>query len=166
MRKLIMAALAVILAACSNSGDSTPESDVATRGYKTEAEALAATETQLSCVKTIRTPISRGRGSGLEGKYKEETLYFPGYLRGDINADGIVDDADAKLAVQRLFKPENFECPRTADVGGYPQTLEPDGFFTSQDVNVWNEFRHTGIQSWPEEVICGYDCPIPNHQSP
>lgn len=167
MNKLILSVLAVtIFVATGCSKDSENSAIPATQGFASKGEAEAASPTGLSCVRVEQVPISRGRGTGLEGKFNEVTYYYPGFLRGDINSDGLINRDDAMLAVHKLFKPENFKCPRTADVAGYPQTLVPDGFFTAQDVYVWNEFKNSGTLSWPQDVICGYDCPIPNHMQP
>lgn len=136
------------------------------QGYSSVAKAESVSPIGISCEITSCVPISRGRGPGLEGKCEEKTLFYPGFIRGDINGDGQVTREDAMLAVKKLFDPTKFSCPRTADVGGYPQTEIPDGFFTSQDVFIWNNFKQSGQITWPDEVICGYDCEIPNHMQP
>ncbi len=136
------------------------------QAYASKAAADAASPVGYSCEKVVQEPISRGRGTGLDGKYNTVTYYYPGYLRGDVNSDGLVNRDDAMIAVKQLFDPNKFTCPRTADIGGYPQTYVPDGFFTSQDTVLWNQFKQTGVATWQNEVICGYDCAIPNHMAP
>ena len=165
MRNLsIIGLMALTIIACGDkSGHSSKGSE---KSYSSKAEAEANSSVGISCEKTTQVPISRGRGKGLEGKYETVTVFYPGYLRADINNDGKVTEEDAKLAVKKFFKPENFDCPRTADVAGYPQTYTPDSYFTSQDIYVFHEFLKTGVITWPQDVICGYDCDIVNHMQP
>jgi hypothetical protein len=134
--------------------------------FTDKASAEAASPIGVSCTKVVREPISRGRGSGLDGKYNEVTYYYPGFIRGDINSDGLINRDDAMIAVKNLFDPNKFKCPATADIGGYPQTLIPDGFFTSQDVVLWNNFKQSGQITWPSDVVCAFDCAIVNQQAP
>lgn len=158
---VILSALFVTLTACT---DSDSNSGSYKEGSIQWAQSLSPTGE--TCERTVRTPISRGRGHGLEGKYKEETTFLPGYLRGDVNGDGVINKDDAHLATKKFFKPENFECPATADVGGYPQTETPDTYFTSQDIFIFKEFRKTGVITWPIDVICSDECEIINHMTP
>lgn len=168
MKKSIMAVITALAVTNFVGCDKKSQSDNANsnRGYSSKAEADAASPAGLSCEVVIQVPISRGRGGGLDGKYETEVLYFPAYLRGDINSDGQITRDDALLAVKKFFKPENFNCARAADVGGYPQTEIPDGFFTSQDVYIFNQFKSSGIITWPQDLICGQDCEIVNHMLP
>lgn len=159
--------VAVLAIGCAEAEMPTEAVQADTQEYFLNAiDAEEASPANLSCEIVTQVPQSRGRGKGLEGKYNETVVYYPGYLRGDINGDGLVTREDAMLAVKKFFKPENFDCPRTADIGGYPRTLEPDGFFTSQDTVLWNEFKHSNVPSWELDVICAYDCDIPNHMQP
>lgn len=146
---------------CSDDGVEN-SSTSSNRAYASKGEAQAASPTGLYC--EVQVPISRGRGGGLEGKY--ETKYYPGYLRGDINADGLINRTDAMIAVKNLFDPNKFTCPATADIGGYPQTTVPDGFFTSQDTVLWNQFKQSGVITWPNTVLCADTCVIVNHMQP
>lgn len=117
----------------------------------------------LVCEWSERVPKSRGRGHGV--KFEDITHSEPAYLRGDVNGDGLVNRDDAMLAVKRLFKPENFECPATADVGGAPQTNEPDGFFTSQDIYLFNQLKKGNLE-FETDLICESQCDIKNHMDP
>lgn len=163
MYKALVIIAALVLPACAGSKGSGSAST--NRGYKTVTEALSVSPIGQTCEVVVQTPISRGRGGGLEGKYETEVLYFPAYTRGDINSDGQVNREDALLAVKKFFKPENFECAAAADVAGYPQTLVPDGFFTSQDVYIWNQFKNSGQITWQASLICGNNCTIINHMN-
>lgn len=149
-----------------NKDESFSSSQSSNRAYKTQGEAQQNSPTGVVCEITRQVPISRGRGGGLEGKYETVTEYYPGYIRGDINSDGQINRDDAMLAVKRLFDPNKFTCPATADIGGYPQTTTPDGFFTSQDVVLWNNFKTSGVLTWQASVICGFNCAIQNHMAP
>ena len=132
--------------------------------FESKIEADTASAINLSCERTEVVPVSRGRGHGV--KSETITYYYPAYLRGDVNNDGTITREDALMATKQLFKAEGIECPAVADVGGYPQTLTPDGFFTSQDIYLFNQYKTTGVILWPQDVICGYDCEIPNHMTP
>ena len=107
-------------------------------------------------------PTNRGRGND---RTETITISEPAFLRGDINSDGVVDRNDAKLAVKGLFKPENFDCPATADIGIFPQGAGSDGYFTAEDVYLWNKFKQ-GKHEIQHELICAKDCAIVNHMDP
>lgn len=164
--KLVICALALLyITACtSDSGNSVDNIKQANKeGFTTASKAESVSPIQHVCEQVVRIPLSRGQGGGLEGKYREEVRYFPGYLRGDVNNDGQITTADAKMATSQLFKLDNVVCEATADIAGYPDVIgQPDGAVTSIDITQFNEYRKTGQISWPQEVICSYDCDVHN----
>jgi len=165
LKILFLLPITVTLIACGDGNSPSNGSSTAkSLKFETHAQAQAESPTGLVCERTEVVPQSRGRGNG--AKSETITYYYPGFLRGDVNSDGLVDRSDAMLAVKELFKVDDVKCPATADIGGYPQTLVPDGFFTAQDVYLFNQFKHSGVITWPQEIICAYNCAVPNHMDP
>lgn len=157
----IITALAVTnLVACDKKGQS--ESQTENRGYSSKTEAQSASPVGNYC--EIQVPTNRGRGND-----NYETVYYPAYLRGDVDGDGIsFTRADAQLATKRIYvkQIENAECPAVADIGTFPQGLGPDGFFTAEDIVLWGEVKQGKLSPVNMGLVCGYDCTIVNHMDP
>jgi len=80
-----------------------------------------------------------------------------------VNSDGTVDKADGRDASHKFFKFDSQKCQAVLDVGGYPQTYIPDGFWTSQDLHIFVTEVKKGVINFPVELICEDECFIPNH---
>lgn len=160
MKSLVIITLAMTIFGCT---EDKSEQYQAGQGSLSKTVAASASPTGETCQIIYQVPLSRGQGGGLEGKYRQnDIIYFPAYKRGDVNSDGTVTIEDAKMATQQLFKLSDVKCPATADVAGYPNTLTPDGAVTSIDITTFNNYRHSGTITWPQDVICEFNCAVIN----
>lgn len=163
---VLFLASTLVLNACSKDSSDGDLASLKARnkeGYLSRTEALSVSALGITCEQVIQVPLSRGQGSGLDGKYRTEVRYFPGFLRGDVNSDGKITVEDARMAVHKLFKLTDVVCPATADIAGYPNYIgKPDGAVTSIDITSFNDFKHTGQITWPQDIICSYACDVIN----
>jgi hypothetical protein len=159
MKSLLLVSVFTMIACTQDSGEQYQTG----QGSLSKTVAASASPSGLTCEVVYQVPLSRGQGSGLEGKYRQnDIVYYPAYLRGDVNADGAITIEDGKMATQQLFKLADVKCQATADVAGYPATATPDGAVTSIDITTFNNYRHTGVITWPQDVICEYNCAVVN----
>lgn len=165
MNKIVLIIAAMGLVACDATSNSDKIEQKVTQ-FDTIAEALSVSPTGQYCEQTITAPTSRGRGHGV--KTETTTVYEAAYMRGDINFDGTVNRDDAQLATQKLYKKAfDSACPAVFDVGGSPQTNEPDGFLTSQDLFLFGRLKAKGELLFRTDLICASDCPkVIDHMSP
>jgi hypothetical protein len=160
LNKLISVTFLVTMSiGCTDSKD---EAGKINQAYETSSKAAAVSPAGTYC--EIQAPTNRGRGND-----NTETVYYPAFLRGDVDMDGIAfTRADAQLATKRIYVKQinNAECPATADIGTFPQGLGPDGFFTAEDIVLWGQIKQGKLNPGDMGLVCGYDCAIVNHMDP
>lgn len=160
--------------------------DAANTIYEDEQDARNASPTGEVCLlrgeykeETVCIPRNRGKN----GKCDEQTIitdtreWVIAFARGDVDFNGTVGDRDdAMLATKQLYMKQldSEPCPAVADItrhygvtgrGDY----DPDGFFTSNDVNLWGDVKRSGTLSFPDptdRLVCANKCEIINHMSP
>jgi len=172
--RFIIFTLILFTISCTDSDFSG--SDLASTIYDTESEAITNSPAGVACpvsgeVKTECVPTNRGKNGRCEDKEIDTRQWEIAYYRGDIDYNGtIADSRDIKLATKLLFVKayDNQPCPAVIDITAFAGVsgrgeFNPDGYLTSNDVNLWRYVKKTGDFPLRGDVICQSDCKIINH---